>query len=360
MCSVCEAPPGGPQETQFEYKPKTATSSHNQKQNMKTTSLHLIHGLFATAALGFLTSAGHAQFAPGAAARPLHVQRLYQAAGGLVQRHARNPETAVQRTGSGQFGWDKVTILPDIPGALDLIVIDSNNRGQVIGIYFDGDFNPHGFIYAHGNYTGLDFEPTRINDRGQIVGNAFDSDYIAHSYVYDKGIYTGVEFPGALKGGGLVTGINDRGQILGFYSDGHDDHGFIYDQGVYTALPDFPGARLTYPQSINNRGQIVGYAYDQNFQNHSFTYEKGVYTSFAASSATGSYPRDVNEQGQIVGYVYDSAFTPHSFVNEKGVFTGIEIPGALVTYAFGINDRKQIIGTYYDADFLPHGYVLSR
>ena len=132
---------------------------------MKTTSLHPIRGLFAAVALGLLTTAGQAQLLPGASARPMNVQRMYQAADGLGQRHTRNPDTAVKRSGPAQFGWDKVTLLPDIPGALDLVVIDSNNRGQIIGVYFD-DNNAYGFLIAEGVYTSLDFFPSRINDPG--------------------------------------------------------------------------------------------------------------------------------------------------------------------------------------------------
>ena len=300
---------------------------------MKTTSLHLFRSVCLTAVLGLIISAGNAQPSPEAVGQPVKGEQPIS-----------------------------VATLPEIPGALDLFVIDSNNHGQIIGAYFDEDFNVFGFVYANGIYTMLDFEPQRINDRGQIVGNTFDeSTFLIHSFLYDQGTYTSIDFPGALEGGGFITGLNDRGQVLGIYSDGRNDHGFIYDKGIYTALPDVPGARLTYPQSINNLGQIVGWSYDSNLKSHSFFYENGVYTGIdVPGAARGTYLSDINDKGQIVGISYDSAFNAHSFVYEKGDFTSIEIPDALVTSAYGINDRNQIIGTYYDADFLPHGYVLSR
>ncbi len=298
---------------------------------MKTTSLHLFRSICVAAVLGLITSAGNAQPSPEAGGQPVKGEQPIS-----------------------------VTILPEIPGALDLVVIDSNNQGQIIGVYYDGDYAPHGFIYADGVYTGLDFFPTRINERKQIVGITYDeSTFESHSFVYDKGSYTPLEFPGAI--GTYPAGLNDRGQILGQYSDGRNDHGFIYDKGVYTALPDFPGARLTYPQSINNLGQIVGWSYDNNFLVTSFVYEQGVYTPLSAPGAVkGTYISDINDKGQIVGISYDSAFNARGFVFENGAYTGVEIPGAQITAAYGINDRNQIIGTFYDADFLPHGYVLNR
>ena len=49
-----------------------------------------------------------------------------------------------------------------------------------------------------------------------------------------------------------ASGINNRGQIVGFYSS---DHGFLLDHGSFTAI-DVPGAIGTVPSGINERGQI--------------------------------------------------------------------------------------------------------
>ena len=91
---------------------------------MKTNSLLMIRGLFAAAALALITSAGNAQPSPDAAGRSLNVDERMDSSTD-DRCHARS----------------QVTLMPDIPGALDLVVVDSNNRGQIIGIYFDGDYN---------------------------------------------------------------------------------------------------------------------------------------------------------------------------------------------------------------------------
>ena len=269
---------------------------------MKTTSHQLIQGICLATVLGLITSAGNAQPPPDTTGKSRKVeQRRGHSTGDFC--HARN----------------KVTTLPDIPGALDLVVNDSNNQGQVVGTSFDGDFNPHGFIYADGVYTSLDLLPNRINGRGQIVGTTFDATtFESQSFLYHKGCYTSIEFPGATAT--FPTGINDRGQILGFYDDidGQHSRGFIYDRGVYTTLPDVPGARLTYPQSINNRGQITGYSYDDNLKVSSFVYDKGLFTELAVPGAVnGTFASDINDQGQIVGTSSDSDFNTHSFLYEK-------------------------------------------
>ena len=215
----------------------------------------------------------------------------------------------------------KVTIMPDIPGALDLLVVDINNQGQVIGLSFDSEYNPSGFVYANGVYTSLDFLPSRINERGQIVGAGLDANSEIQSFVYEKGSYTGISFPGALAGSTFVSGVNNQGQVIGTYndSDGTKTHGFIYDKGGYTGLPDVAGAQLTLPQSINNAGLIVGWSYDSTFESPpGFVLDKGVYTVLNGPGAVnGTFLTDVNSLGQIVGIASDSEFNTHSFVYEK-------------------------------------------
>ena len=47
-------------------------------------------------------------------------------------------------------------------------------------------------------------------------------------------------------------------------------HGFVYDKGVYTTL-DAPGAvNGTFPDGINDRGQITGYYNDSDYVGHGF------------------------------------------------------------------------------------------
>ena len=99
-----------------------------------------------------------------------------------------------------------------------------------------------------------------INARGQIVG--FVS---PHSFLLDGGAFTPIEFPAALLT--RAFGINDRGQIVGFYFAGDfagDRHGFLLDHGTFTTI-DVPGSTGTEALGINNRGDIVGTFDDRGF-----------------------------------------------------------------------------------------------
>jgi len=164
---------------------------------------------------------------------------------------------------------DKVTILPAIPDALDLVVIDLNNQGQIIGIYFDFDWNPCGFFYANGIYTLLEFFPSRINNQGQIVGWSYDGDFNVRSFLYYKGTYSIIDAPDATHGT-FISDINNAGRIVGtYYDNDFNNHYIVYDRGVFTHI-EIPGAAATWVSGINDRGQIVGTCYDSDFQPHGF------------------------------------------------------------------------------------------
>jgi probable HAF family extracellular repeat protein len=79
----------------------------------------------------------------------------------------------------------------------------------------------------------------------------------AHAASYT---FTTIDVPNALAT--QAIGINNQGQVLGYYSLDNDPsafpHGFLYDKGRITTI-DVPGALYTMVQEINNRGQIVGY-----------------------------------------------------------------------------------------------------
>jgi uncharacterized membrane protein len=79
------------------------------------------------------------------------------------------------------FLWDNGIVTPvDAPGAtLGTLPFDINNRGQIVGVYFD-DVRRHGFLPSNGTFTTttapgafLETFPFGIDDRGRIVGFYF-------------------------------------------------------------------------------------------------------------------------------------------------------------------------------------------
>jgi uncharacterized membrane protein len=81
----------------------------------------------------------------------------------------------------------------------------------------------------------------------------------ARGFLYDNGIFTSFDFPGAVET--LPVDLNDNGQIVGIFAAENDSIGrsFLLDAGTFTTF-DVPlsGVVATQVSGINNRGQIVG------------------------------------------------------------------------------------------------------
>jgi len=76
-----------------------------------------------------------------------------------------------------------------------------------------------------------------------------------HGFLKDGATFMPIDVPGADMT--IALGINDLGQIVGFYRDSTGYHGFLKDGTTFTRL-DVPGSSYTYPYGINTNGQVVG------------------------------------------------------------------------------------------------------
>lgn len=157
---------------------------------------------------------------------------------------------------------------------------DINNLGQIVGYYYDADANAHGFLLDHGVYTELDFpgaistQACGINDSGEIVGDFANAGEIIQPFVLEGGEYT-APGPVANSSFSIALGINNKGQIVGIYLDfGTGEqlaNGYLLEDGIYYDI-DVPGAASTSLTGINDSGDIVGYfqdsAGDHGFRTH--------------------------------------------------------------------------------------------
>jgi hypothetical protein len=76
----------------------------------------------------------------------------------------------------------------------------------------------------------------------------------------------------------------------------------------------------------------------------------GSVTTFAVSGAGITYAQSINNKGEIVGYWFDAQTNFHGFVREPGgEIIPFDAPGAVSTGAASINDEGEIAGFYYDS-----------
>jgi probable HAF family extracellular repeat protein len=68
--------------------------------------------------------------------------------------------------------------------------------------------------------------------------------------------------------------------------------------------------------SINNRGQVVGFAYTASVNEHAFLFEHGVMTDLGILSnvVDFSLARGINDRGQVVGISYTASEAEHAVI----------------------------------------------
>jgi len=214
-----------------------------------------------------------------------------------------------------------------------------------------------------------------INDKGQIVGYYQNSSYTFEGFLYSSGTYTTLYDPSAtFDGGTSADGINDKGQIVGYYGNDSGAHGFLYNHGHYVTLNDLHGTKGTFANGINDNGQIVGYYLDSNGVEHGFIYDRLTHTyktlndPFAGTeNGEGTEAQGINDKGQIVGSYIDSKGAVHGFLYSHGHYIALNDPSAgrgtleneIGTVANGINDKGQVVGSYTDDNGVAHGFVYN-
>jgi uncharacterized membrane protein len=224
---------------------------------------------------------------------------------------------------------------------------------------------------AHAQYTfttidvpgAVDTFLTGINDRGDLVGG-YTNEIFGPAYAFftqGDSLIT-IAVPGSSDT--TAFGINNHDKIVGsFVTD--EQHGFVYSskrQKFKQIDVPFPtGVFLTRVNGINNRGQSVGEYLDHPTSNeqHGFLYSNGEFSSIDVPHAEVTSANSINNQGQIVGF-YADRFTlqRHGFVTDGEEFTSVDVPflGASNTVLTGINRRGQIVGIYDDSGGV-HGFV---
>jgi hypothetical protein len=209
-----------------------------------------------------------------------------------------------------------------------------------------------------------------INNRGQIVGAYSDGTSI-HNFVRDRGGgYATFDFPGASGTAAGLGDINDRGRIAGFYTDEAGTYrSFLRGRrGAFTPIVNprasgpSPYGSGTAVYGINDRGVMVG-AYAAGGTIHGFVRDRhGKFRTVDYPGASETVLSEINERGQIVGAYGDEvgSGTPHDFLLDRGRYTSIEFPGAPESFVDDVNNRREIVGYYLDTAGRNHGYLRDR
>jgi hypothetical protein len=204
------------------------------------------------------------------------------------------------------------------PNSMMTQVIGINNHGTTDGFYVDGNGQTHGFYKTNATYNTVDYPGTPFNqllgqnDVGQAAGYysmSSDNTTPDFPYVYDElggGVFEVLTIPAAV-GGAQATGINNAGQICGFYIDGNGvNHGFLLSSGLLLVL-DAPASTFTQALGLNNEGQVVGVYLDGGGASHGFvwTSKTGYQTVDAPAGIGTTLVNGIDDKCILVGFYVD-------------------------------------------------------
>jgi probable HAF family extracellular repeat protein len=281
-----------------------------------------------------------------------------------------------------------------------------DRRGTVAGFAnLPGEQVRHAAIWRHGLFTELGTlgGPNSSvvwpgqNDRGVVVGIAETADddpldeawscsaffatvtgKICRGFVWEDGVMTGLPTFGGTHG--FATGVNDRGQVVGWAETTVRDRTCNAPQvlqfraalweprhGRMQQLPPVGDDSSSAATAINRRGQAVGISGDCDVAVGRFSARRAVLWENGRPIDIGNLggkswntSMDINDRGDIVGFANPPGeaddrgdFVARAFLwtREHGIQNlGLLRPDDAFSQAFAINDRRQVVGLSCGAD----------
>lgn len=283
-----------------------------------------------------------------------------------------NAPIANANNGAKTYSYAYTTI--DYPGATETypagindisgtaLINTAGQTGAIVGYYKDSSLNVHGFQYANGTFSSIDYPGAAatfaqgINNTGQIVGGWCPATGNCQGFRRSAtGTFSNLRYPGSAST--QANGINDAGQVVGqYYNSTGNDHGFLlYAGNSYTI--DAPGASGTLANAINGDASIAGtfYSPDTSFVEYALPPTwSGTFTTFSYGGGP-TYGNGIDNDNDLLGEASGGGF----LLTNNVLITTFQYPGALSTETLGVNDFGQIVGWYVDSSGNQHGFLTA-
>jgi hypothetical protein len=255
-----------------------------------------------------------------------------------------------------------------------------NDHGRIAGYFGSGADAAHpnkGYRvsppYAQANFANENFpgsvqtQVVGINSHSTTVGFYVDAAGANIGFVRRwSGMFTSVINPATPQGGvNQLLGINNEAMAAGFYNDaGGAAHGYTYNFNtkVFTPVTLPVTADSVTATGINDEGDISGFFTVGKVTSGFVLGADHSFITIQLGAGTNTQALGINEDGVVVGSFVDSAGMMHGFVWSGHRVRQINDPnhGAGGTLVNGLNDRGQLVGFYVDNAGNTHGFLASR
>jgi uncharacterized membrane protein len=283
--------------------------------------------------------------------------------------------------------------LGTLPG-LNSVARALNPRREIVGVAFNEDFSVERPLFwaspnsapveLPGLPAGLAGEVYDINPSGQIVGQFFNADFSVNPAVFWPNSNAAPIYLHVLNNelfASAATSINASGNIVGDACDqaGVECHAVFWANSTSTPVAlASPGGGFIYSfvvfysDSINNAGNMVGYAYTPGFAavravSWASSSSPAVVLS-TVSEFTNTVAAGISDNGQIVGYGFNDDFSrSRPFIWPNSTSQGIDLTTFFPAgsnwdldsmFAIAVNNRGEIIGGGSFNDGTVHNFVL--
>jgi probable HAF family extracellular repeat protein len=215
-----------------------------------------------------------------------------------------------------------------------------NQPGTIVGSVVGGLS-----LYRQGQWTHLGFggAPFAINNSEAIAGWFVNG--LPHAFLYSGGVLSDLGTFGGTSS--AATSLNDRGQVVGYASlPSGANHAFLYESGAMHDLGTLGGGTESRAHDINNGGTVVGEAWDARGDSRPFIYDGTSMRYLFQTASCCVVPRALNDRGDVVGTIAGNA----SFLYSDGVLTRLESLPAVASAGWyqlipmDINDRGWVVG----------------
>jgi len=232
------------------------------------------------------------------------------------------------------------------PGTATLYAISSDQAAPDSRVFSTAAIN-----VALPGWTALDLDEgssfnsyaTGINDQGQVVGY-FEGPQQSHAAIWQNGTRTDLMPDPATYS--QAMGVNDAGQVVGYYNGQNVAHAVVWQpDGSVTELAPLSGGEAV-ARDINAAGDVAGNGtLEGNLEGRAVLWQGGTPEDLGTLGGFLSVATALNNNGQVVGWSYTTGDNGlHAFLWAADDMHDLGTLGGTTSEAHGINDAGQVVG----------------